>query len=263
MGVGIMGERGEEGGGNGRTRVGGQDADGAGGAVWHPRIEVNVVRCTGNATGAEGAPEARFRRRGNKRAKMRDGYPASSEDRRPRRGPRGIQGNETGGGMDSEIRGNETGDGSAVFPANPLTRILRLSATQQDTPRPVGWRSWWIELTRVRGPRPGNCERLVATTSFAESNAARRTNWESGFFGKGGNHSRHGTIPRVGGGSWWGHGSPHLVVRPIPSNRAVLAGPSVGSKCRGPRPTDRCAVAPASRITTRCARLNSRPKRGL
>ena len=50
-----------------------------------------------------------------------------------------------------------------------------LSATQQDTPRPVGLRTWWIELTRVRGRRTGNRERLAATEARRESNGARRS----------------------------------------------------------------------------------------
>ena len=192
-------------------RVGGQDADGAGGAVWHPRIAANESLRTRNATGAEVAPEARFRRRGSRRAQTRGGYPASSGDRRPRRIPLGIRSNETGGGAGSVLRCEETGDGSAVFMAHPLTRMLRLSETAQDTPRPVALRTGWIELTRVRGLRTGTGDRLVANEARRTSNVtprprpgsshgeprAQRRNWVSG---EGGTHRHPSTTPHPPGG---------------------------------------------------------------
>ena len=172
-----------------------------------------------------------------------------------------LQSGETRDGESSAIKGEETRGGSATFLAHPLTRMLRLSETAQDTPRPVVLRTWWIELTRVRGPRTGNLERLGAIASFAASNAPRRTNRESSFSGKGRNHRGRRTIPGRVGVVGGGGGSSRWATPSPPTNRRSL--PRGEPRQNDPAATQRARLPAISRAITnpRPTRLTRVPRR--
>ena len=148
----------------------GPDADGACGAVCI-RESRRTIGGERGATGAEVAPEARFRKRGIKRAGTGGGYPARSEGRRPRRVPLVIKSDETGTGEGSAIKSEETRAGSAVFPAYPLPRLLRLEAPRNKTPHGP----WCCERGESNLTEYEGRDRGTATDSRRSRRAARRT----------------------------------------------------------------------------------------
>ena len=136
------------------------DADGAGGAVWHPRIEANEARRTGNATGAEVALEARSRRRRQQggtdagrvpRVIRRQGTPAGSARHQRQRdgGRRGLRDQErrdarrfscvSGTSADADVatERHATRHSTACDAANVVDRTRRSSGAANGELRPT------------------------------------------------------------------------------------------------------------------------------
>ena len=134
------------------------DADGACGAVWHPRIAANEFGGTGR--GERGTRRVRKSRR--RRASAEEAAGEQGRERRVPRvirrpktpaGPAGHQEQRDGGrrGFRDQERRDARRFGSVA--GTSADADVALSDTQRDTPRPVVLRTWWIEPDGVRVPR--------------------------------------------------------------------------------------------------------------